>query len=98
MFAMSGRRLYQRNHSDVHFFRRGRICLTCQHGFLTAETRERFLDELVELRDALAEIKRDPEQYIKDSEATGKSLTELNGSLNKLRTLKVYKKTETKAK
>jgi len=89
----SGRRFYQSNHSDVHFFRRGRICLNCGHRFLTAETRESFLDELVELRDSLSTIKRDTEQYLKDSNATSASLTALNSSLTKLRALKVYQQT-----
>jgi len=54
--------------------------------------REDFVEELVELRDALAAIKKDAEQYIKDSEKTSQSLDGLTTSLGKLRALKIYKK------
>ena len=88
----TARRLYQLNHEDVHFYRRGRRCLTCGNGFLTAETREDFIDELVELRDTLATIKRDTERYITDSQKTTNSLNNLNKSLGKLRALEIYQK------
>ena len=93
-FVPSSRRFYKQKHDDVQFFRRGRICLACRHKFLSAEARETFLTELVELRDALAVIKRDAEQYITDSQQTSKSLTSLNDSLGKLRALKIYQKQE----
>lgn len=88
----SGQRWYKTQHEDVHFFRRGRRCLTCRNAFLSAEMREDFVEELVELRDALAAIKKDAEQYIKDSEKTSQSLDGLTTSLGKLRALKIYKK------
>jgi hypothetical protein len=88
----SSRRFYKTAHEDVHFFRRGRICLVCNHKFLSAESSEMFLHELVELRDALAVIKQDTEQYLKDAETTAASLSSLNDSLSKLRALKVYQK------
>lgn len=90
----SSRRFYKKLHEDVHFFRRGRVCLTCQHKFLSAEAREDFLTELVELRDALSVIKRDAEQYVADSIRTANTLTNLNESLDKLRALKIYQKQE----
>lgn len=90
----SSRRFYKTEHSDVHFFRRGRVCLKCQHKFLSAEAREDFLTELVELRDALAVVKRDAEQYLVDSKQTAKTLSSLNETLGKLRALKVYQKQE----
>ena len=93
-FVSSSRRLYKKKHDDVHFFRRGRICLACRHKFLSAEAREDFLTELVELRDALGVIKRDAEQYVSDSQQTTKTLTSLNDSLGKLRALKLYQKQE----
>jgi hypothetical protein len=40
----------------------------------------------------LAAIKKDAEQYIKDSEKTSQSLSGLTTSLGKLRALKIYKK------
>lgn len=93
-FISSSRRSHKKEHVDVRFFRRGRICLVCQHKFLTAEAREDFLTELVELRDALAAIKRDAEQYIVDSQQTGRSLSSLNESLSKLRALEIYQNHE----
>ncbi|NOT55315.1 MAG: hypothetical protein HOP18_11970 [Deltaproteobacteria bacterium] len=95
-YVATARRLYRTNHDDVQFYRRGRKCQTCGHGFMTAETREDFIDELVELRDTLAAIKHDTEQYIADSEKTSKSLGSLNESLGKLRALKIYQKQKSK--
>ena len=88
----SGRRWFYTNHEDVHWFRRGRICLKCQHGFITSEVDEGFIAELTELRDALAAIKKDAESYIERSQAAAESLSSLNESLEKLRALKIYKK------
>ena len=86
----AGQRWCRRDHEDVHFFRRGRRCLTCRKCFFSAELREDFVNELVELRDALAAIKKDAEQYIEDSEKTSQSLASLNASLGKLRALELY--------
>jgi transcriptional regulator NrdR family protein len=86
----SGQRFYQRAHTDLHFFRRGRICQVCDHRFISAETRESFIDELVELRDALAVIKHDTEEYVLASKKTSRSLRGLTKSLAKLRALKAY--------
>jgi len=88
----SGRRWYKTEHEDVHWFRRGRVCLRCGNGFVTSEVNETFIDELTELRDSLAAIKRDTESYIERSQAAAESLTSLNDSLEKLRALKIYKK------
>lgn len=88
----TARRLYQSDHDDIQFYRRGRKCLTCGNGFLTAEAREDFLNELVELRDTLAAIKHDTERYIADSTRTAHSLNSLNESLGKLRALEIYQR------
>lgn len=87
----SGQRWYKQRHVDIQWFRRGRICQTCGHQFLTAEVNEQFLDELVELRDALREIKSNAEAYVKQSSAAAKSLAKLSQSLSVLRALKIYK-------
>lgn len=47
-------RWYRTNHVDVQWFRRARECLACQHGFLTAELEEAFIQELCDLRERLA--------------------------------------------
>jgi len=49
------------------------------------------LSELVELRDALKEIKTHAEAYVKESQKAGQSLTKLSSSLSVLRALKVYR-------
>ena len=46
------RRLEIETHSDIHWFRRARECLTCGHAFLTGELDEAFIKELVDLRNA----------------------------------------------
>ena len=72
-------------------FRRVRLCQDCEQTFVTAEVDEDFLDELVELRNALSEIKGHAEQYSKESAAASKSLDRLSKSLSVLKALKVYK-------
>jgi len=51
-----------------------------------------FLQELIELRDALREIKANAETYTKQSSAAATSLSKLNESLGVLKALKLYKK------
>ena len=92
----AGQRWYKIAHKDVHFFRRGRRCLSCRKCFFSAELQEDFVNELVELRDALAAIKKDAEQYIEDSKKTTQSLASLNASLGKLRALKLYQEQKSK--
>ena len=48
-------RWYRTDHQDIAWFRRGRSCLNCGHKFLSAEVDELFIQELVELRERLAE-------------------------------------------
>lgn len=88
----SGRRWYKIEHEDVHWFRRGRICLQCNYGFVTSEVNETFINELTELRDSLGAIKKDTENYIECAQSASDSLKSLNESLEKLRVLKIYKK------
>lgn len=83
-------RWYKKNHPDVHWFQRGRECLSCAHEFVTGEADIGFLDELVELRNALAEIKKNAEQYVRESEKASESLTKLSQSLGVLRALRLY--------
>ena len=86
----SGRRYYMPEHEDVQWFRRGRICKTCGNKFVSGEIRESFIDELIELREALGEIKQNAEQYVLESESAAQSLQRLSDSLAVLRALKVY--------
>ena len=87
----SGQRWHERDHLDIQWFRRGRVCKRCDFKFLTAEVDEQFVDELVELRDALREIKANAEAYAKESEAASATLSQLSRSLSVLRALDVYK-------
>ena len=90
----SGQRWKYKQHQDINWFRRGLICQTCGHKWLSAEVEEKFLAELTELRDALGDIKLNAEKYLNESEKASKSLVELSSSLNVLKALKIYKKQE----
>jgi hypothetical protein len=83
-------RRYFSRHDDVHFFQRGRECLECGHEFVTGEVRLSFLNELTELRDALADLKKHAEQYSEESQQASKTLTKLSKSLGALKALKMY--------
>ncbi|WP_027853079.1 hypothetical protein [Marinobacterium litorale] len=87
----SGQRWYRTDHQDVHWFRRGRECLSCGHTFLTAEMNEQFLDELIELRDALVDIKKNAETYTAEANKASSSLNDLTKSLSVLKALKIYR-------
>lgn len=78
-------------HEDLHWFKRGRRCKTCNHEFMTVEIEEDRLWELAELRDALAEIKANAEAYVAQSAAAKKTLGALTKSLGVLRALDLYK-------
>lgn len=87
----SGQRWHRTDHVDVQWFRRGRECQSCKHTFSTAEVQEQFLDELVELRNALAAIKSNAEAYAREAQAASASLAKLTASLGVLRALDLYK-------
>ncbi len=57
---------------------------------MTAEFSEKYLYELVELRNALAEIKQKAEQFVTKSETATLSLDALTKSIATLRALKIY--------
>lgn len=86
-----GQKMTYTKHRDINWFQRGRECLSCHHDFITEEVDIEFLEELVELRDALSSIKSNAETYIQESTAASKSLSKLSESLSVLRALKVYK-------
>lgn len=86
-----GQRMHYTKHKDINWFQRGRECLSCGHDFVTAEVDIEFLEELVELREALSSIKSNAENYIQESAAASQSLSKLSESLSVLRALKVYK-------
>lgn len=88
-------RKYYPAHPDIAFFQRGRRCLSCDHEFVTTEVEIKFLEELMELRSVLGDIKKNAERYTKEASAAGKSLSQLNKSLGVLKTLRIYKETET---
>jgi hypothetical protein len=84
-------RRYYTKHDDIHWFQRGRECLSCDHQFISAEVDRTFLQELVELRDALSTIKVNAESYIDESTAASRSLVKLSESLEVLQALNIYK-------
>lgn len=87
----AGQRWRKIGHDDLHFFRRGRRCQTCYRSWLSVEILESQLNELVELREALADLKANAEDYIEQSDAAADSLAQLKESLDVLRALKVYR-------
>lgn len=86
----SEQRWFYTDHRDIHWFRRGRECLTCFHEFTTSEVNEKFLRELVELREALSEIKRNAEKFSSEAGQAASTLEDLSHSLNVLKALKIY--------
>ena len=86
----SQRRLYHIGHEDVNLFRRARKCDACEAVFVTNEVPEDLVNELIELRDALATVKTSAEDYIRESSAAAKSLGKLSRSLKVLKALKLY--------
>jgi hypothetical protein len=84
-------RKYYAEHDDIQFFQRGRQCLSCYEEFVTAEIDLGFLRELIALRNALAELRRNAEAYTIESAAASSSLEKLSQSLAVLRTLNLYK-------
>ena len=88
----SGQRKYMEGHPDINLFQRGRECGTCGKSFLTAEIDDTYLYELVELRDALKDIKKNSEKYITESSAASVTLSKLIMSLSILTALDMYKK------
>jgi hypothetical protein len=87
----SGQRWYRKDHQDIRWFRRGLVCQTCGHEWLSAEVPETYIKELVELRNALLDIKRNAEAYSKESENAAESLARLSKSLSDLRALNIYR-------
>ncbi len=85
-------RWQRRDHPDINWFQRGRLCLHCDTQWLTAEVDHERLAELVHLRDALADLKLHAERYAAESSAAASSLEALQESLGVLRALQIYKK------
>ena len=79
---------YRTDQPDLHYYRRIRLCEECDRrlsfGWPTIEIEERFLDELVRLRNTVKTIKEKAEQYIKDADDASMSIRELSASLSGL--------------
>lgn len=72
-----GPRFYMPGHDDLQYFSRVRECEQCGEDFQTAEVESTFLDELVKLRTALAEIKLSAAAHVKDTKETARQLNDL---------------------
>jgi hypothetical protein len=72
---------YMEDHPDIQWFRRARICKTCDQEFLTAEIAEAFLDELIQLRETSDELRKYIQTYAKQSTAELLSLSKKSKSL-----------------
>lgn len=84
----SARRFYDEDHPDLRWFRRVRVCDICGYDFRTIEIEEKYLEELTELRDALADIKGNAAIFEQDIKTTAATLRKLSKSLKVLRALK----------
>jgi len=84
----SGQRWFRRGHEDIAWFRRGLTCTACGNRWLTAELPETYLDELVELRNSMAQLKKLAASFVADSTAASKSLKQLEAALSSLAALK----------
>ena len=82
------RRFYKVDHSDIQWFRRLRVCDDCASDFVTAEVDERFLDELVKLREALKDIMDNAVEYEAHANKAALTLGKLTASLRVLKALK----------
>lgn len=91
----SAQRWYRSDHADIQWFRRCLVCASCGHKWLSAELPEDFVDELVELRDALRDIKANAEAYVYEAERASAGLAKLTKSLSVLRALKIYQEERT---
>lgn len=87
----AGQRWYRNGHYDIRWFRRGRICQNCWQQFFTAELHEEMIEELVELRDALKNIKEKADACLKQAATASNSIDDLKASLSTLRALWTYK-------
>lgn len=83
-----GRRFYKEDATDIQFFRRARQCTECGEDFETSEVEARFLDELVDLRAALADIKANAAAYEADAKKAADKLKKLSKSLAVLKAIK----------
>ena len=87
-----GQRITHEVHTDIRCFQRARECLSCNETWLTVELNEGYLDELVELRNALANVKRHAEEYVEESSQAADALGKLSASLGVLRALAIYER------
>lgn len=87
-----GQRWERIGHADIAWFRRGRECRSCANQWVTAEINEELLDELVTLRNALANVKLNAESYVMESRGAAAALADLTESLQVLRDLEVYER------
>jgi len=65
--AEPNQRLYRPEYEDIHYFRRGQQCRTCYHCWVSAEVPEGFINELIELRNELRDIKETAEAHSNES-------------------------------
>lgn len=83
----SGNRFYREDAEDVRYFRRFRECTNCGDHFETSEVEAKFLDELITLRSALADLKRNASDYEADAKKAASKLRRLGKSLAVLKVL-----------
>jgi hypothetical protein len=80
-------RVYWSEHRDLNAFRRGILCLVCHESWLTVEIEEDLMDELIDLREKLTELKLHASAYETESLKAATSLKKLTESISILKAL-----------
>lgn len=56
---------------DLSFFARGRLCLTCNRKFITVEIHENVLQELIDLRNKMVNIREKANNFNENNSTSG---------------------------
>lgn len=89
-----GQRVRRTDHKDVQWFRRGRQCQVCKGYFLTAEVSEKFLEELVELRNALKAAREKATSSTEKAQSVIEAMTFLLANLHDIASRKTTQEVE----
>lgn len=76
--------IYLSDYPDIHWFRRGQICQTCGHEWLSAELHESLVDELQTLRNLVSHTRTIMEAYVEAADEAEKKLAAIRKKLSDL--------------
>ena len=87
----SEQRWYSLQYTDVQWLPEESECQECADTWLTSQIREHLLRELIELRDALGDLKQSAVKCMAASQSASAALGGLTESLAALRAQRLYK-------